>query len=59
MVNIMAHDKQGKSFSEQPERVSETGKKSGGLVKGNLKRDPGRAVESGHRSNQGRQDGNQ
>lgn len=44
----------GKGFSEQPERVSEAGKKGSGAVGGNLKRDPGRSVESGHRSNEAR-----
>lgn len=50
----MTKTKDGKGFSEQPERVSEAGKKGNGLVNGNLKKDPGRAVEAGHRSNQER-----
>lgn len=51
----MSHNQNGgKNFSEQPERVSEAGKKGAGAVDGNLKRDPGRAAESGHRSNQER-----
>lgn len=50
----MTKTKDGKGFSEQPERVSEAGKKGSGAVSGNLKRDPGRAVEAGHRSNEQR-----
>jgi len=47
----MTTKKSDKNFSEQPERVSEAGKKGSGAVSGNLKKDPGRSVESGHRSN--------
>lgn len=51
----MTKIKSGKGFSEQSERISEAGKKGHGTVSGNLKRDPGRAVEAGHRSNEQRQ----
>ena len=50
----MSRNQHGKGFSEQPERVSEAGKKGSGAIGGNLKRDPGRAVEAGHRSNEQR-----
>ncbi len=51
----MSNVKSGKGFSEQSERISEAGKKGNGAVNGNLKRDPGRATEAGHRSNEERQ----
>lgn len=50
----MKNIKNGKGFSEQSERISEAGKKGNGTISGNLKRDPGRAVEAGHRSNEQR-----
>lgn len=50
----MTRNKDGKSFSEQPESINQAGKKGQGLVEGNMRRDPGRAVEAGHRSNQAR-----
>lgn len=50
----MSNKKSSKNFSEQPERVSEAGRKGGGAVGGNLKKDPGRAVEAGHRSHEQR-----
>ena len=50
----MSSKKTGKSFSEQSERVSEAGKKGSGAISGNLKKDPGRAVEAGHRSHEQR-----
>lgn len=50
----MTKTKDGKSFSEQSERVAEAGKKGSGSISGNMKRDPGRAVEAGHRSNEER-----
>ena len=48
----MTSKKSGNNFSEQSERVSEAGRKGNGAVSGNLKKDPGRAVESGHRSHE-------
>lgn len=50
----MTKTKDGKGFSEQPERISEAGKKGSGAVNGNLKRDLGHATEAGHRSNEQR-----
>ena len=50
----MASKKSDKNFSEQPDRISEAGKKGSGAVSGNLKKDPGRSVESGHRSHEQR-----
>ena len=50
----MTSKKSGKSFSEQPQHVSDAGKKGSGAVSGNLKKDPGRAVEAGHRSHEQR-----
>jgi general stress protein YciG len=50
----MTRKKDGKNFSEQSERISEAGKKGNGIVSGNLKKDPGRAVEAGHRSHEAR-----
>lgn len=50
----MTSKKGGKSFSEQPERISEAGKKGSGAVGGNLKKDPGRSVGAGHRSHEAR-----
>lgn len=47
----MTKSKDGKGFSEQPERVSEAGKKGSGAIAGNLKKDPGRAKEAEYRSN--------
>lgn len=44
----------GQSFAEQGERVSEAGRKGQGAVPGNMKHDPGRAAEAGHRSNEQR-----
>lgn len=44
----------GKSFAEDQERISEAGRKGQGAVKGNMRRDAGRAVEAGHRSNEQR-----
>lgn len=42
------------SFTEDHERVSEAGRKGQGAVQGNMRRDAGRAVEAGHRSNEQR-----
>ena len=50
----MTSKKCGKSFSEQPQHVAEAGKKGGGAISGNLKKDSGRAVEAGHRSHEQR-----
>lgn len=50
----MTSKKSDKHFSEQPERVSEAGRKGVGAISGNMKKDPGRAVESGHRSHEQR-----
>ena len=50
----MTSEKGDKNFSEQPERVSEAGKKGSGAISGNLKKDPGRSPESGHRSHEQR-----
>lgn len=44
----------GKSFAEDQERISEAGRKGQGAVQGNMRRDAGRAVEAGHRSNEQR-----
>jgi general stress protein YciG len=44
----------GKSFAADSERVSEAGRKGQGAVQGNMRRDTGRSVESGHRSNEQR-----
>lgn len=44
----------GKSFAEDQERISEAGRKGQGAVPGNMRRDAGRAVEAGHRSNEQR-----
>lgn len=44
----------GKNFAEDQERISEAGRKGQGAVQGNMRRDTGRAVESGHRSNEQR-----
>lgn len=50
----MSGKKSSKNFSEQSERVSEAGKKGAGAISGNLKKDPARAVEAGHRSHEQR-----
>ncbi|GGY68153.1 hypothetical protein GCM10011613_10450 [Cellvibrio zantedeschiae] len=50
----MVSKKSGKNFSENSERITEAGKKGSGAIGGNLKKDPGRAVESGHRSHEQR-----
>jgi general stress protein YciG len=50
----MTSKKGGKGFSEQPHHVAGAGKKGTGAIGGNLKKDPGRAVEAGHRSHEQR-----
>ncbi len=50
----MTSKKSDKNFAEQSERVSEAGKKGSGAISGNLKKDPGRSVESGHKSHEQR-----
>lgn len=50
----MTSKKGGKNFSEQPQHVADAGKKGGGVISGNLKKDPGRAIEAQHRSHEQR-----
>ena len=50
----MTNKKGGKIFAEEPQHVANAGKEGTGAIAGNLKKDPGRAVEAGHRSHEQR-----